>query len=272
MKPHSDKMENLEFKSLKNARDFSSLTTENGKHIRPGAVIRSGSLYNLKKSDLKLLKEKYDLKAVIDLRSMHEKENKPDTLPEGARYYENPYYNEATLAITSGMGSDVLTALKTSKNKQELYNYVPDLKSVYPLMASSEYTVSQMAQCLRIIFNNREGSVIFHCTAGKDRTGVTAAVLLRILGVPEKDIIDDYLYTNVRYKSISSFYGRLALIFLRDKPLAEKVKKVFLVDREYYEAFFNEIDNVYGCFDNFVKDGLKLTDEEIEGFKDYILI
>ena len=265
-------MKNLHFKSLKNARDFSCLKNIEGRQIRPRAVIRSGSLYKLKKADAKTLVNDYNLKKVIDLRSSPEKEKKQEVLIDGVEYIEIPYFNEDTLAITSGMGSDVMSAIKRAENTKELIEIVPELSTVYPLMASSDYSLSQLSKCLKTIMGNRDGSVIFHCTAGKDRTGVTSAILLKLLGVSDEDIMEDYLFTNKSFTKKARFLSILCMIFMRSKVLAEKVRRVFLSDSKYLNAFFDKVDERFGSFDAFVSEGLGLTDEEIESFRNYMLI
>ncbi len=265
-------MKNLKFNSLKNARDFSDLVTIDGKRIKPRAVIRSASLYKLSKSDMKTLLSRYNLKKVIDLRSPPEKEKKPEAIIDGVEFVEIPYFNEDTLALTSGMGSDVRSAMKRAENTEELIDIVPDLATVYPLMVSSDFSVSQLSKALKIIMNNREGSVIFHCTAGKDRTGITSAILLKLLGVSDEYVMEDYLYTNKSFTKKAKFLSFLCRIFMRSKVLADKVFKVFLADKVYFNAFFDEVNKRFGSFEAFVSDGLCLSENEIESFKEYMLI
>ncbi len=264
-------MNSSEFKKLRNIRDFAGMKTACGKTVKPGIMIRSSYLYKIPAKDARRLSEVYRVKKIIDLRSPHEKQKKPDVPIVGAEYIENPYFDLDTLEMTSGMGSDVRSAIKNAENRQELIDNVPDLVNVYPIMASSDYAVSQMSKCIKTVFSNRDGSVLFHCTAGKDRTGTTSAVILRLLGVSEENIIKDYLETNSSFRKTSDFYSRLIRVFMRDKILAEKVRKVFLADESYLCAFFNEVDKRFGSFERFVSDGLKLTQDEIESFRNYIL-
>ena len=264
-------MDSSEFKKLRNIRDFGGMKTESGKTVKPGVMIRSSYLYKITRKDADILSRKYRVKKIIDLRSPHEKAKKPDVPVDGAEYIENPYFDLDTLEMTSGMGSDVRSAIKNAENRQELIDNVPDLVNVYPIMASSDYAVSQMSKCIKMIFSNRDGAVLFHCTAGKDRTGTTSAVILRLLGISDEDIMKDYLETNRFYKKTSESYSRLIRIFMRDKILADKVRRVFLADKSYLEAFYSEVNNRFGSFDSFVYDGLKLTSDEIDSFREYIL-
>lgn len=264
-------MKNIEFKKLKNARDIGGINTLDGKTVRKGIIYRSGHMSRITKSDALKLKNDLDIRMIIDLRSSSEKEKRPNVPVDGIRYLEIPYFNEDTLAVTGGMGSDVRSALKNAENQQELYEYVPDLNNVYKLFAADEFSVSQIGECLKTIMANRDGAVLFHCSAGKDRTGITAALIYHILGVGPDDIMADYLFTNTVSEKPSIKYSRLIRIFMRNKPLAEKVRKVFLADELYLNTFFEEISVKYGGTDKFISDVLKITDEQIESFKDYAL-
>ena len=58
---------------------------------------------------------------------------------------------------------------------------------------------------------------------------------------------------------------------MRDKAIAEKVYRVFRAEKEYLDSFFQTADKNFGSFENFVSEGLKITPEEIEDFKSFIL-
>ena len=254
-----------------NFRDLGGTVTSDGRKLRYGVLLRSAKLSKLKPSDSRALTDFYKLKYVIDVRSDIEKDGREDIIPAGAEYVEIPVFNENTLSITSGMGADVFAAVKQAKSKRELLNYIPELTDVYPLMVTDEYAVSQISKCLKLMMSNREGATLFHCTAGKDRTGVISALLLTMLGVPYETVLADYMKTNEVSGKNSKKYSFLARVFMRDKAIAEKVYRVFRAEKEYLDSFFQTADKNFGSFENFVSEGLKITPEEIEDFKSFIL-
>lgn len=255
-----------------NFRDIGGIKNSDGKTVRDKIILRSGKLNKLSDYDAEVLTDYYKLKIIIDLRASSEKEGRADIVPQGVQYLEIPYFNESTMGMTSGMGSDVMSAVKKAKSRKELFDYVPDLDTVYPLMVSDDFSVSKISEALKIIMNNRDGSVLYHCTAGKDRTGVTTAILLKILGVSYDDIVSDYLKTNIVSKKNAVKYSRLAAVFLLDKKLALKIYRVFMAEKSYLDAAFKAIDDKFGSFDAFVADGLKLNADEIADFKAYALL
>jgi protein-tyrosine phosphatase len=254
-----------------NFRDLGGMRTKDGRTIRKGLILRSAKLNKLSAHDKAVLEKKYKVNTVIDLRSDAEREGRADILPDGAEYYHIPYFNESTLAVTGGMGSDVLEAVKKAESKDELYNYIPELTDVYPIVVTDEYAVSQLSQALKIIMSNRDGAVLFHCTAGKDRTGITSAVLMKILGICDEQIMQDYTETNKVSRKNARKYSLIACIFLASKKIAKKTYEVFLADEKYLDSAFDALTVKYGSFENFVRDALKISDEEIAEFKDYIL-
>src|SRR5262249_22599627 len=87
------------------------------------------------------------------------------------------------------------------------------------------------------------GAVVFHCTAGKDRTGWGTAVLLTILGVPKATVYSDYLASNT---------------YLNDSTAVES---------SWLDEAFTEVNSSYGSFDNYVHKGLGLSDATIAALR-----
>lgn len=254
-----------------NFRDLGSTVNLEGKKIRPGLILRSAKLNKLDEHDRSLLENYYKVSKVIDFRAPQEKIKKPDIIPSGARYIPLPFFNEANMAVTGGMGSDVLSAIRKAESKEELYNYIPDLTNVYPIVVTDSYALSQLSIAVKLIINNRNGAVLFHCTAGKDRTGIVSAIILKILNVGNEYILSDYLKTNEVSLINAKKYSRLARIFMRSNKIAEKTYEVFLAKEEYLKSAYDAMTDKFGSFENFVENGLNISREETEDFKNYIL-
>lgn len=116
-----------------------------------------------------------------------------------------------------------------------------------------------------------EETTLFHCAAGKDRTGFGVALVLKILGVDEEYIFIDYLKTNEERidenKKIENKY--------REKGLSENelkaLKIAYSVEYDFLNCSFKEIKKQYGDFDNFLKEGLKIEEDFIENFREFFL-
>lgn len=98
-----------------------------------------------------------------------------------------------------------------------------------------------------------DSPTVFHCTAGKDRTGFAAALVLHALGATHEEVMQDYLLTNERLKPPSSFWSAL-------DPRAAKV--LWGVQPGFLEAAFEAIDQDYGGLEAFLREGLRLGPQE----------
>jgi protein-tyrosine phosphatase len=144
------------------------------------------------------------------------------------------------------------------------------MTELYRYVVNSE-CLNNLAEVVRkiILLRNDELSVLYHCTEGKDRTGLVTALLLLTLGASKEDILKDYLYTNKVNRKKAIGYFLLVRIFKLKIKAARLVYGVFIARREY----INELFEVYDAIGrkNFLKNYLKLTEEDIADFKERVL-
>ncbi|NNH71210.1 tyrosine-protein phosphatase [Nocardia uniformis] len=220
----------LHLQGVLNARDAGGYRTTDGHSVRTGLVYRSGDLSKATDADLADLTGR-EVKVVDDLRTSFERAMSPDRVPAGAQENVDDIIGQAppqVLASTLSAGSDLYRAFITAPGANDGF-----------------------ANVLRDIAYS-DGSVLFHCTAGKDRTGWTAAVLLTILGVDRDTVMYDYLLSNY-YRGASE-----------NDALNGVVASAL-------DASFDQVDKSYGSFDNYVRDGLQLTDGDITALKSKLL-
>jgi protein-tyrosine phosphatase len=112
---------------------------------------------------------------------------------------------------------------------------------------------------------------VLHCTAGKDRTGFGAALILTLLGVPRQVVTDDFLLTN-RYTE-SATRRRLLLIelFSLFRADSEALRPLLGVERAYLDASFEAIEEQYGDFDRYRREALGIDDAELAAFRSLAL-
>jgi Protein tyrosine/serine phosphatase len=133
-----------------------------------------------------------------------------------------------------------------------------------------EFT-EEYKQFFRHIVDNGGEPFVLHCTAGKDRAGFGSAMILTVLGVPREKIIEDYLKTN---KYVSDhvdeklFEIELKTFFRAD---SDNLRKINLVEERYIQAAFDTIDSHWGGMDQYISEGLNLTEEDIEKIRNYYL-
>lgn len=247
----------LPLNSLDNVRDLGSIQTKDGRCILPGRLLRSGDLYHISYDDQNYLCREYKLKTVIDFRTEKEWKERPDALLNGVDYIEHPILEE------SFAGMEPLARFSGDGEARMLQLY-EDL--VLNRRAQSAY-----GSFLRILKHHAEGAVLWHGNAGKDRTGVGTALLLRILGVSQTEILAEYMQTKDYLQKDTEFM----LLMLENRGVPRRALKnaeIMLGVKEIYlQRAFDKIAEKYGTFDKYVKKALGLTLFDMNFLKDRYL-
>ncbi len=264
------RIERLNLKKLNNTRDLGGLPAADGKVIKKGKLIRSGKLFKLPKSTINAL-EKLGVTAVIDLRTDKEREEYPPTPLNGATYYHIPLVCTATTGITH-QKSMATTMLEESKRiKSEFGTADNYMKSMYEIILFSEQSKARLKEIFKIILNEN-GCVLWHCNGGKDRTGIVAMLLEALLGVDEKIIIKDYVASD----KFQRRRRNMQKLGLRITPLPHHFKHILYAlmnaKPQYITGATDEIKAKYGSVENYCKEELKLTEEDISALKQKYLV
>jgi len=178
--------ERITLEGVPNFRDIGGPGTTDGRTVRHGRVFRSGMLAAATDEDLSTLVS-LGIRTVIDLRTRPETNVFGiDRLPHGASL--------VPLAIPS-IGADpiVEAALRSGR-----FPYLPDLVEVNRAYLRDD--AERLGELLELLSDPANQPVLIHCLGGKDRTGVTVALLLTILGVPWPVVREDYLRSNTFYE------------------------------------------------------------------------
>jgi len=128
----------------------------------------------------------------------------------------------------------------------------------------------QYRQFLRTVVAAEGAPVLWHCSAGKDRAGFAAAILLRILGVPADVVLADYSLSK-DYTLAARKNDLLLLRLFKGSEAADKLEVIMGVEPEWLAAGFAEIDARYGSFDNYVRDALELSDADVNRLRSTLL-
>lgn len=240
-----------------NFRDLGGYETADGKHLRWGLFYRSDNLSGLSDADLETLAS-LGIRLVCDFRSPDEKQAEPDRLPE-------PRPAVAELEIF-----DEAFAMKDFRERIGSGD-LGDLDLRQALIEGNRLFATKFAPIYRAMFerlSQRENlPALIHCTAGKDRAGFGAAMILSVLGVPRETVFEDFLLTNLytAQKIERTLWTiRLMSLFRVD---AERVRPVLGVERAYLEAAFDEIGKRYGDFERYRREALGLDDAELAAFR-----
>lgn len=244
----TDALDTPRLAGMDNFRDIAgtteAYTTRHDGVMRAGVFYRSNALTPTA-SDLAVLNG-LDISDVYDLRTASEIASTPDTLPEGASY------TNIDILGTTTSGANLTNISLTTAAEARAMMEDANRSFVSDANVRSQFTT---------LFNDlaaADGAALFHCTAGKDRTGWTAAVLLSIAGVDDATIMENYLATN-DYTSARV----AATLAAMPASMAEVYAPLLGVEASYLQAGLDEVTAEYGSMDNYLKQGLGLTQETL---------
>ena len=257
-------------KKLINARDIGGLKTADGKKIVKGRLIRSGRIADIPESTVKIIK-KLGVKTIIDLRTGTECSDHPGKDIDGIERLKLP-----TVTTVTDVINDERTMRLTMKRESKRLNV--EFGSAKEYMAEMYRSVvfnDEPKQSLKSFFKavaQADDPVIWHCTSGKDRTGICAMLLESVLGVEEKDIYSDYLYSNARLFRRNVFLTFVLMI----SPFKMRFKKLLIsylgVKKEYLQGIIEELKEKYGSVTAYCKKELGVTDEDVFILKSKYLV
>ncbi len=234
--------------SIDNFRDIAGTTTAyataHDGTMRSGVFYRSNAL-TPSAADLATLNG-LGIKAIYDLRTADEIAATPDTALHGATW------SNIDIIGSTASGSNVTTVSFTSA--AQAMAMMQDTNRAFVSDAG-------MRGQFKTLFNELaavDGAALFHCTAGKDRTGWTGAVLLSIAGVDNTTIMNNYLATN-DYTA-----ARVAATLAAMPPAMAAIYAPLLgVEASYLQAGLDQVSAQYGSMDNYLKQGLGLSQETL---------
>lgn len=240
----------IELAGGSNFRDIGGYRTEDGRQVRSGLVYRSASTDQFTTGDFEKL-IKLNIRMFCDLRDARERVPKR---PDGV----------AVPPIQTW--PDVQTGTIDVSTPEAAYKAILGGYERMPM----DYT-QQMGDIYRHIARG-ELPLLYNCSAGKDRTGVTTAILLRILGVPQEVVIGDYLASN-HLLDMKRVQGKASTErVLGQRAVSPEAMKILAsVQPEWIKAAFASIDEHYGSFDNYLRAGLGLSDDEIAAIRNRLL-
>ncbi|MCW3479225.1 tyrosine-protein phosphatase [Neisseriaceae bacterium JH1-16] len=220
-------------------RELGGLPTASGRRVKHGVLFRSGELSQLSERDGRVL-EALGIRTVFDLRAESEQQQAPDRLPSTLRLHAIPILQGSFDPAT------ILQQLK-SGDTATLDGLMP---AIYRALIS-EFT-PQLRQFFLELTQAPDG-VLFHCTAGKDRTGLAAALLLVALQVPADVIEQDYLASNAWLATLNE---RIAARFAPYGVTLGELDPLLTVRAGYLQAAFAEIEAHWGSLGRYLDDGL----------------
>ena len=253
----------MKFDGLKNLRDMGGIPLEGGRVVRRGLFLRSDSLTNISEQDCRTLAEDLHLGCIIDLRSDLEVQEMPDVQIPGVEYRHIPMFRDSMIGITQETGANISHYIKRTWNRKAIRAIVPVMENVYSIIMGSEYIVEKVSEAMHLIISNalQGRTTLFHCSQGKDRTGIIAAFILSILGATHEEILSDYVRGGQVYRAKAVKDYVLMVLVKWDAKSARNVFRAHLAKPEFIEATFRSIDELYGGPAEFFRGVLNISDD-----------
>ncbi len=233
-----------------NFRDLGGYQTADGKQVRWGKIYRSADVSKLTDADLQVLSQ-LNIKMVCDLRGEKEVEAAPDKVIPGSERILLSAGSENVGGAGSYM-KYMTSPQRADSMIRSFYTRTDHLKAKYKPMFD------------QLLSLETDKALMFHCTAGKDRTGVGAALILYALGVNEETIIKDYELTNEYRKELNE--QTVKMMTSRGLP-ESSAKSMMAADPTYLKAAFQSIATQFGSMDKFLENQMELTPKKREELK-----
>lgn len=236
-----------------NVRELGGIITQDQRVVQAGRFYRSGHLGKLKKKDFKVLQD-YGISQVIDLRTDREIKKHPDRLPTTVSYYNLQAFEDSEDMFSKAKKE----VLKGRVTVEESNKAVEEFYGIYVL--DNPEKIREIV--VRILDN--EEATLFHCSAGKDRTGMIGAIVLSILNVDRQTIMEEYLLSN--NGRVDDVASRMKLAkfgkFMFPKIDYEVIENFSWIKPNYLTAMFTAIEAKYGTMDAYITQGLSITKEQ----------
>jgi protein-tyrosine phosphatase len=233
---------------LPNGRDLGGYRTAAGASVRCGVLLRSDAPITPAESNIRML-EQLGVRRVIDMRGDAE-----------IAYFGLGAWTAPRTHLPIG---DVVAGLLAQQVQPDAAPLPPGaaettMRRMYRDFVADEAGRAQFSAALRLIAGPDGVPLLFHCTAGKDRTGWLAALVLAALGVDRATITADYLLTNDRFTTGRGAAGRARLLAqLSDRGVdVGSVLPLLEARLEYLDAAFTEVDARFGGMAEFLREGL----------------
>lgn len=174
-----------------NVRELGGLPTEDGRRIATGVLLRSDNLQGLTDADVQRLVGDMGLATVLDLRTPAEVEG------EGPGPLVHRGIRHVNVNLIPGWDPRSYDASRVVPHEKREEG---DLSHFY--LGYLDEAGPEVVQALRTVADPQAGTVVVHCAAGKDRTGVICALALVVAGVPRDHVVEDYALTGERILAI----------------------------------------------------------------------
>jgi len=242
-------------KRVDNLRSVSGMVNGQGRRLKDSLMYRSANLHKLKTSRFDAFNN-LGITKIIDLRTKGEIDKQPDNIPPGVAYVNLAAFEDKGDEFNRGRKLVLKGKIDRAAAEKRMLDFYRGYVTEKP------ETIKEIIH--QILDNN--GAVLYHCTAGKDRTGIVTALVLKVLKFDDAVIFNDYLYSNNQREDL--VYKRLNLAkkahVVYPKMEVAVLEKLSWIETAYLKAAFDEINLKYDSMDNYIHTVLGISEKQRE--------
>jgi protein-tyrosine phosphatase len=257
--------------TVANLRDLGGTPLPGGRSVRSGLLFRSGQLDRMDAASDPSVAA-LGLRTVVDFRTRAEREARPDRLPEGGR-----------LLLADVLADQVDSGRMPAAARLRRLLADPAVAErelgggrggemfadIYRTFVTTDSARSSYRAFLNEVADPDAGPLLFHCTAGKDRTGWAATVVLTLLGATQEVVEAEYLSVNA---AVREAFAPLVEGFTLQGGQPETALSIIGVVPEYLAAALDEVDARYGSMEKYVREGLGVTSAALERIRERLIV
>ena len=259
----------LPVRGIVNARDLGGYVVRGGMVVKDRLLIRTAHLAEATDEDLQFLSA-IPVTKIIDFRMETEKQGTADRMFSCAAYVALPVDGSGNAAAEM---TEEEKKKFTGQKKFEIKQFVVFAAfnktaqkialGMYPTLLFNPECQRQFARFFRQVLDTENGAVLYHCSQGKDRTGIASCLLLAALGADKETIVADFDATNKVYeRDVKKYCRRVRLLGGKEDEIAV-VKSILGCNTEIFVKTLDRIDREYGSMEAYLKGPMGLTDEDI---------
>lgn len=250
-----------------NFRELGGYPTLDNQTVKWHKLLRTAGLAGLTPEDQQHLSQ-YGVVADVDFRSKDEQTMAPDRVPVGATYHFLPVFPADDQTDASATEAEL--EQRFNGDDQAGYRHMVDVYRKMITLPSAQTAYRNFFATLSA--NDAvQQSVLFHCTAGKDRTGIGAFLALSALNVDPQVIKTDYLLTNQNVMPKVEAQSAAARQDGHTETFIQNIRALSTVNADYLDAAIKVINTQYGGVQDYLHDVLKLSRNDLNNLKQLYL-
>lgn len=243
-------MAHIPLEGIYNLRDLGGYETVDGHTVKTGCLFRSDELHTLTDADLEAVAN-LGVRVLFDLRNEGERTLKPNPSLAGVIVHER----QAPMPEGAGRTLEEQVA----QGDRPVQADDEEFGSIYITLLT--YLGKELRHIVELAADAAENPLLFHCVAGKDRTGITAAILLGLLGVPDETILDDYELTTKLWSPMRM--EQLAGLIAEHNLDADNLLLTVSARRPVLAKALAHIHETYGSFEAYAQQALEVDEATI---------